>query len=208
MNRIVRKKERFRQTVRIFLSIQENLTGYSGFTRLFTSSAYSNTTNPLSVLLLTKYFKNMTYDEIINAVENGAKFTINFQKRTCRVNGKIVMSEEDKPKDTPYLTPVVVFVGIEQRYAAYKHSVPSERSESHRRYYFKALPEKELSDEDMMYGERREVARCKLELYVLMQLLRGNLWWDNSWGTWFWCSKNDKDLIILRDWIEPNKGEV
>lgn len=46
----------------------------------------------------------MTYDEIINAVENGAKFTINFQKRTCRVNGKIVMSEEDKPKDTPYLT--------------------------------------------------------------------------------------------------------
>lgn len=208
MNRIVRKKERFRQTVRIFLSLQENLTGYSGFTRLFTSSAYSNTTNPLSVLLLTKYFKNMTYDEIINAVENGAKFTINFQKRTCRVNGKIVMSEEDKPKDTPYLTPVVVFVGIEQRYAAYKHSVPSERSESHRRYYFKALPEKELSDEDMMYGERREVARCKLELYVLMQLLRGNLWWDNSWGTWFWCSKNDKDLIILRDWIEPNKGEV
>lgn len=27
-------------------------------------------------------FKNMTYDEIINEVENGAKFTINFQKRT------------------------------------------------------------------------------------------------------------------------------
>ena len=37
----------------------------------------------------------MTYDEIINAVENGAKFTINFQKRTCRVNGKVVMSEEE-----------------------------------------------------------------------------------------------------------------
>lgn len=50
----------------------------------------------------------MTYDEIINAVENGAKFTINFQKRTCRVNGKVVMSEEDKPKDTPYLTHAVV----------------------------------------------------------------------------------------------------
>lgn len=150
----------------------------------------------------------MTYEEIINAVENGAKFTINFQKRTCRVNGKVVMSEEDKPKDTPYLTPEVVFVGIEQRYAAYKNSVPSERSESHRRYYFKALPEKELSDEDMMYGERRELARCKLELYVLIQLLRGNLWWNNSWGTWFWCSKNDKDLIILRDWIEPNMPVV
>lgn len=81
----------------------------------------------------------MTYDEIINAVENGAKFTINFQKRTCRMNGKIVMSEEDKPKDTPYLTHAVVLFAIEQRYMAYKHSVPSERSESHRRYYFSRL---------------------------------------------------------------------
>lgn len=157
---------------------------------------------------INQYNRIMTYDEIINAVENGAKFTINFQKRTCRMNGKIVMSEEDKPKDTPYLTHAVVLFAIEQRYKAYKHSVPSERSESHRRYYFKALPEKELSDEDMMYGERREVARCKLELYVLMQLLRGNLAWENRWGTWFWRSENDRDLIILRDWVEPNKGEV
>ena len=148
----------------------------------------------------------MTYDEIINAVENGAKFTINFQKRTCRMNGKIVMSEEDKPKDTPYLTHAVVLFAIEQRYMAYKHSVPSERSESHRRYYFKALPEKELSDEDMMYGERREVARCRLEVYVLFCIILGRLTWNPSWGTWFWRSKDDNDLIILRDWIEPNKG--
>lgn len=149
---------------------------------------------------------NMTYKEVIQAVENGAKFTINFQKRTCRVNGKVVMSEEDKPNDTPCITLEDVITGIEQRYAAYKHSVPSERSESHRHYYFEALPEKELSDEDMMYGERREQARCKLELYVLIQLLAGNLYWDNSLGTWFWRSKDDNDLIILRDWIEPNKG--
>ena len=65
----------------------------------------------------------MTYDEIISAVENGAKFTINFQKRTCRVNGKVVMSEEDKPKDTPYLTPEVVIVGIEQRYPFLKNDL-------------------------------------------------------------------------------------
>ena len=148
----------------------------------------------------------MTYDEIIKAVEDGAKFTINFQKRTCRVNGKVVMSEEDNPNDVPYLTHEVVIPAIERRYETYKHSVPSERSESHRRHYFKALSEKELSDEDMMYGERREVARCKLELYILIQLLRGNLAWESKWGTWFWQSDKDKDLIILRGWIEPNKG--
>ena len=148
----------------------------------------------------------MTYEEIINAVENGAKFTINFQKRTCRVNGKVVMSEEDKPKDTPYLTPEVVIVGIEQRYSAYKHSVPSERSESHRRYYFKALPEKELSDEDMMYGEQREVARCKLELRLLTYIIQGYITWQKEWGSWFYQSPNDKDLIILRSWIEPRES--
>lgn len=148
----------------------------------------------------------MTYDEIINAVENGAKFTVNFQKRTCRVNGKIVMSEEDKPKDTPYLTHAVVLFAIEQRYMAYKHSVPSERSESHRRYYFKALPEKELSDEDMMYGEQREVARCKLELRLLTYIIQGYITWQKEWGSWFYQSPNDKDLIILRSWVEPSKS--
>lgn len=202
---MVRKENRLYNTVLIILSIQ-----------VITWIRQDSNTVSIKTLQLrnrfsertpiNQYNRIMTYDEIINAVENGAKFTINFQKRTCRVNGKIVMSEEDKPKDTPYLTHAVVLFAIEQRYKAYKHSVPSERSESHRRYYFKALPEKELSDEDMMYGERREVARCKLELYILIQLLRGNLAWENRWGRWFWKSENDKDLIILRDWIEPNKG--
>lgn len=58
----------------------------------------------------------------------------------------------------------------------------------------------------MMYGERREVARCRLELYVLFCIILGRLTWNPSWGTWFWRSKDDNDLIILRDWIEPNKG--
>lgn len=150
----------------------------------------------------------MTYDEIINAVENGAKFTINFEKRTCRMNGKVVLSEKDTPLPGHYCTRELIMAVIEKRYAEYKHSVPSERSESHRRYYFKALSEKELSDEDMMYGERREVARCKLELYILWQLLRGQLYWSESWGTWFWQSATDKDLVILRTWIEPKQGEV
>ncbi len=147
----------------------------------------------------------MTYEEIIKAVEDGAKFTINFQKRTCRVNGKIVLSEEDKPLSGHYDTPEIIMMVIEKRYQDYKHSVPSERSESHRRYHFKALPYKELTDKDMMYGERREVARCKLELFILYHLLRDDLKWNPSWGNWFWQSEKDKDLVILRNWIEPKQ---
>ena len=152
----------------------------------------------------------MIYDKIINAVIDGAKFTVNYQKRTCRVNGKIIVNDMqyDGCLGTYPSTGEEMMSKIEQLYHEYKHSVPSERSESHRRYYFKALPEKELSDEDMMYGERREVARCRLEVYVLFCIILGRLTWNPSWGTWFWSSKNDKDLIILRDWIEPNKGEV
>lgn len=150
----------------------------------------------------------MLYEEIIEEVKNGAKFTVNFQKRTCRVNGKVVVNDMqyDGSLGIYPSTEEEMISNIEQLYQEYKHSVPSERSESHRHYYFRALPEKELSDEDMMYGERREVARCRLELYVLFCIILSRLTWNPSWGSWFWCSEKDKDLIILRDWIEPNKG--
>lgn len=149
----------------------------------------------------------MIYELIINEVRDGAKFTVNFQKRTCRVNGKIIVNDMQYNGLAHILsTEEEIMSKIEQLYQEYKHSVPSERSESHRHYYFKALSEKELSDEDMMYGERREVARCRLELYVLFCIILGRLTWNPSWGTWFWRSKDDNDLIILREWIEPNKG--
>lgn len=146
----------------------------------------------------------MIYDEIIKAVEEGARFTINFEKRTCRLYGKLV---DLSSCNFPQMSDNEVMAEIEHLYANYKYSVPSERSESHRKYYFKALPEKSLTDKNMMYGEQREVARCKLELFILCHLLQGDLKWNSSWGSWFWQSENDKDLIILRRWIEPKQDE-
>ena len=35
----------------------------------------------------------MIYEEIIKEVENGAKFTVNFQKRTCKVNRKVIVND-------------------------------------------------------------------------------------------------------------------
>lgn len=139
----------------------------------------------------------MTYTEIIKKVEDGAKFFINLEKRTLRLDGKLVdLKEIEMP---PYDTDVMIV--IESKYENYKHSVPSERSESHRKCYFRALPEKNLSDKDMMYGEPREVARCRLELFVLMAIVSGKLTWRDEWGSWFWQSDHDKDLIIFRQWI-------
>lgn len=97
-----------------------------------------------------------------------------------------------------------MFIEIEWLYRNYKHSVPSERSESKRKRYFNALKEKDLSDSDMLYGEPREVARFKLEAYVLFCIALGIFVWDEEMmGKWFWQSECDKDLVILREWVEP-----
>lgn len=80
--------------------------------------------------------------------------------------------------------------------------MPSERSTSRSRNYFPALPEKKLDDEDMLYGERRDKAQIELELYILCQLLNGFQWNTETLGKWFWQSTRDKDLVLLRQWID------
>ena len=66
------------------------------------------------------------------------------------------------------------------------------------------MRENDLSDTDMLYGELREVARFKLEAYVLFCIALGVFVWDEErMGKWFWQSKEDKDLVILRQWVEP-----
>lgn len=152
----------------------------------------------------------MNYNEIVEKVSQGSKFYVNFKERSVRLDGKIVVQngnfgENIYEGDADDFTLERTLSTIEQLYQEYKHSVPSERSESHRRTYFNALPEKELSDNDMLYGERREVARALLEVYVLEAVCRGWLYWDEpTMGKWFWQSKKDKDLIILRQWIDPS----
>jgi hypothetical protein len=95
---------------------------------------------------------------------------------------------------------------VERLYTFYKHSVPSERSESKSRQYFRTLPERELSDDDMLYGKRRDPAQIELELYILCQVLLGMEWNEERMGKWFWQSKEDKDLVILKQWIQPGNN--
>lgn len=141
-------------------------------------------------------------------VRNGAKFYVNLERRSLSIDGKYLI--KDGKHDLPLGVSEEDFDGhdiikcLEIRYEAYKRSVPSERSESHRRTYFKALPEKELSDADMIYGEPREFARFMLESLVLAAVMTGALKWKDEYGTWFWQSKNDRDFVILRKWVDSN----
>lgn len=149
------------------------------------------------------------YQKAIQAVEDGASFKIDFQSRSLKLNGKYVI-KEGKYEDelgVPCCNEKEFLANVEELYRTYKHSVPSERSESKSRQYFLAFPERSLSDDAMLYGERRDKAQIELELYILCQILGGFKWNPEKMGRWFWQSKVDKDLVILRHWIEPNSNQ-
>lgn len=148
------------------------------------------------------------YQESVYAVERGKKFCVNLQDRSLKIDGKYVIKQGKyegnlgiEPTDEPLKEILHLF-------KLYQHSVPSERSENKRKVYFRALPENELNDKDMLFGERRDTAQVKLELYVLCSVLNGSLKWDNfAAGLWFWQSPENKDLVILKDWIEPKTND-
>lgn len=148
---------------------------------------------------------NTIFDSTIERVRKGARFKVSFQTRTLIVGGKKVI-DNGKFEGELGIGQVPceqALAYIEDLYAQYKHSVPSERSERKRRKYFKALSEDDLNDEDMIYGTLRDIAQIVLELTVLCFILNDSLIWnEEKMGRWFWQSPNDKDLVILREWVE------
>lgn len=145
------------------------------------------------------------YDEAIKRVIEGARFSVNFENRSLRINGKYIIKSgkyEGELIKNQYDRPLEQ---IERLYDRYRHSVPSERSDNKRRTYFRALPEDKLSDDDMLYGTPREVAQIELELFVLCQILQNILQWDDfANGQWFWQSPTLPSLILLKKWFTNN----
>lgn len=148
------------------------------------------------------------YENAVRAVEDGAKFTVDFRSRSLKLNGKYLIEDGryEGELGVPLCSGEELLANVEELYYRYKHSVPSERSEGKSRRYFTALPERELDDQAMLYGERRDKAQIELELYVLGQILGGFAWVPETMGKWFWQSKTDKDLVILRSWVEPDNN--
>ena len=103
------------------------------------------------------------------------------------------LSCKERQTDVPDGQLPVCSETIEQLYDTYKHSIPSEKTMG-RVSRFKALPESELSDDDMLYGVSREEAERALE-----KAMRGFRMPEDA-GSWFWQSEKDKDLVVLRSW--------
>ena len=147
---------------------------------------------------------NTIYEQALAKVENGSRFRVNFQNRSLKIDGKYVIKDGKYDGELGVELTDSPLEQITQLYTRYQHSLPSERSENKRKCYFKSLPEHLLNDEDMLYGRSREYTQIALELYVLGVILNGSLKWDDfAKGLWFWQSPEKKDLILLREWIEP-----
>lgn len=142
------------------------------------------------------------YKDTLDSVFHGSKFSVDLIEKTLKVGGTTIINKERYSEELGIgrMTVDEALEVIEDLYHRYKHSIPSERSDSHRTC-FKALKEEDLSSEDMLYGEAREFALFHLELTLLLLVLNGSLRWREEWGTWFWQSPNDRDLVIFRWWL-------
>lgn len=144
----------------------------------------------------------------LEKVENGERFHIDFEQRTMKVGqDKMIDEGEYDTSQVLYSKGIcdsqTLLDVIREMYITYKYSLPSERSESKRKKYFKALPIEELTDEQLIYGARREVAQYVLEAFILCAIINGSFVWDEEiHGKWFYQDKLDSDLVILRSWIE------
>lgn len=147
------------------------------------------------------------YEELIKRVSEGETFYANFKNRSLKIGKKFVITDGvyDDSRELiacSYDKLELLLEIIDNLYCNYKYSLPSERSDSKRRKYFKALSINEMNDMQLIAGERREVAQARLEGFILCMILNGKFKWIENWGTFFWQSKKDPDLILLRGWID------
>ena len=142
----------------------------------------------------------------LERVENGERFHINFEERTMKIGqDKIIDNGEYDTTQVLYDekidNPRELLNKVRELYIAYKFSLPSERSDKKRKKYFKALPIDELTDEQLIYGARREIAQYILETFILCAILNGDFIWDDEiHGKWFYQDKLEQDLVILKKW--------
>ena len=143
----------------------------------------------------------------LEQVEKGERFRINFEQRTMKVgqdklidNG--VYDTSQVLYDERFNNPQSLLDKARELYISYKFSLPSERSDKKRRKYFKALSIDELTDEQLIYGTRREIAQYMLEAFILCAIINGDFIWDDEiHGKWFYQDRLEQDLVILKNWI-------
>lgn len=136
------------------------------------------------------------YEKLIDEVQKGEKFSVNFRTKSIKVGRQYIVKEGVYNEDLIEKSNDV-WNELENLYEEYKYSCPTE-TQLGNKSYFKALNYEEMNDEDLAFGTNRNVAQAKLEAYILLHSLVGDLTIEYGW---FWQSKANKEFIILKEWI-------
>lgn len=132
---------------------------------------------------------------LAKALRQGRSLRCNLTEHTITCHGTVI-----KPGTT--LRPVTKEESlrlIEEAYEAFRHSMPSSRGGD---YPFLALPEEELSPDDIAAGVERHSAEALLEATVILATLSGSLHYDDlAQDGWFWQSPRQKRLVLLKKWF-------
>lgn len=158
--------------------------------------------------------------KLIKSVENGSNFKVDLKQKSIKVDKQYLIKEgviTDEALELfnhedlklcqydvyhKYTEFEEVMERLEFLYIIYKNSIPSEKEDNQKKkVYFKANDLNKISEYHMIFGVPRRTARAILEGYLLCLILSGSLVWDSRYGNWFYQSKNDKDFVILKEWV-------
>lgn len=144
------------------------------------------------------------YSELLNHAQEGGKYKIDLKNKSLKIgnknyikNGEVLI--EDELFDSDLLIKLQdPWNKASELYNQYKHSIPTSHYKDNS--CFKALKYEELSSEELAYGLYRNYAQAALEGFILLASIKGLLKWQND-KHWFWQDENDKDFIILKEYV-------
>lgn len=154
------------------------------------------------------------YCELLKHARAGGKYKIDLKNKSLKIgkiyyikNGTVLIddkliSAEDLASDEIRYDYISAKENpwdlVSQLYQDYKHSIQNSYYKDNS--YFKALKYEELTKCELVYNLSRHFAQALLEGYILLASMQGWLKWQND-KHWFWQDKNDKDFIILKEYV-------
>lgn len=151
------------------------------------------------------------YSILIEKVKEGKNYKIDLKNKSLKIGRKYyikegdvcvednLINEDDMQNLEIDFSKEHVWDVLEWLYFQFKHSVPNENY--HKKSYFKALKVTELDDGELAFNESRNIAQAMLEGFILLASLNQWLKWEFD-KKWFWQSSDDKNLIVMKEWIE------
>ena len=140
----------------------------------------------------------------LQAVDDGRRVAVSLTRRSITVDGEALVDAGrwEGSLGVEAVDESTALSAIEKAYASYESSVPDFGDMTTSRW-FHARSVDEMSDAELVEGDDRATARCRLEVLTLAYILNGSLRADGSLmcGKWFWQSEKYRDLVLLTEWM-------